>query len=111
MTLAQTNCIPHRKPRTLSAILITWIALARQRRALASLSDAQRDDIGISTQEAKKRQIGHFGMCQPIGAAKSDNSAHIHTILTPCGLDFSRPSANIQSKVPFKAPQSFFGGP
>lgn len=40
MTLAQTNCIPHRKPRTLSAILITWIALARQRRALASLSDA-----------------------------------------------------------------------
>jgi uncharacterized protein YjiS (DUF1127 family) len=54
MTLAQTNCIPHRKPRTLSAILITWIALARQRRALASLSDAQRDGIGINTQEAKK---------------------------------------------------------
>lgn len=54
MTLAQANCIPHRKQRNLIGTLTTWIALARQRRALASLSDAQRDDIGISTQEAKK---------------------------------------------------------
>lgn len=53
MPLVQTNCIPHRKPRTLLAILTRWSALARQRRALASLTAAQRDDIGISIQEVE----------------------------------------------------------
>lgn len=53
MTLAQTNCTPHRKPRNLIGTLTTWIALARQRRALATLTCAQLQDIGVSAQQAE----------------------------------------------------------
>lgn len=95
MTLAQANCIPHRKPRNLIRTLTTWIALARQRRAWPPSPTHNATTSTSAPKRPKKRQKGHFGTCRPIGAAKSDISAHIHTILTPCGLDFSRPSANI----------------
>ncbi|PUB18648.1 DUF1127 domain-containing protein [Yoonia sediminilitoris] len=57
---AQTTC-PHfemAKPRGLSQTLTSWIALARQRRALAMLDDHLLRDIGVTRadalQEARK---------------------------------------------------------
>ena len=53
MSLVHTDCItPHPRPN-LIAVLRTWISLSRQRRALATLSDAQLDDIAVSAQEAR----------------------------------------------------------
>ena len=53
MSLVRTDCItPHRRPN-LIAVLRTWISLARQRRDLATLSDAQLDEIGVSAHEAQ----------------------------------------------------------
>lgn len=53
MTLVQTNCCPERRRPSLSTLLNTWIGLARQRRALASLTQTQLDDIGVTAQEAE----------------------------------------------------------
>ncbi len=56
MTYAHTNCIdctPQRPARQFSLKhLALWAGLARQRRALANLTAAQRDDIGVTAQEA-----------------------------------------------------------
>lgn len=52
MTLAHTNCIPQRRRTSILSHLTTWIALAHQRRALASLTDAQLDDIGVCPRDA-----------------------------------------------------------